>query len=48
MENNKQNQTEQQLPVNKVEDVEFAMENAAQEDLEALARAEQADQRQES
>ncbi|MFC6332048.1 YfhD family protein [Paenibacillus septentrionalis] len=41
-----QEQRHKNLPVNKVEDVEFSRELADQEDLEALERAEKADRRQ--
>jgi len=47
---NKQNQNEQQkkLPINKIEDVEFSMEQADHDDMKALDRSEQAERRQES
>lgn len=44
----KENQAKKQLPINKVEDVEFSQELADQEDLEALKRAQEADRRQQS
>lgn len=37
----------QDMPVGKNEDVEFSLEEADQDDLEALRRAEEADRRQE-
>jgi hypothetical protein len=40
-------QKNNQLPVEKNEDVEFSRELADREDLEAVARAESADERQE-
>jgi len=47
---NKQNQNEMQknLPINKIEDVEFSMDQADQDDMKALERSEQAERRQES
>lgn len=44
----KEKQQSKQLPINKVEDVEFSLEQADEDDLEALARAEAADRRQEN
>lgn len=46
--NEKKNQGKEQLPINKVEDVEFSQDLADQEDLEALQRAQEADRRQEN
>ncbi|MCM3631819.1 YfhD family protein [Paenibacillus camelliae] len=44
----KQNQSQKKLPINGIEDVEFSMELADEEDMEALERMEQADRRQDS
>jgi hypothetical protein len=41
-------QAKRKLPINKNEDVEFSRELADQEDKEAQARADKADQRQQS
>jgi len=47
--NNRDNQKKaNSLPIAKNEDVEFAMDEADQADLDALARAEAADARQEN
>lgn len=46
--NNNEKENKKQLPTNKVEDVEFSIEQADQEDLEALERSEKADSRQDS
>ncbi len=40
-------QSNKQVPVEKNEDIEFSRELADQEDMEAVARAESADERQE-
>ncbi|WP_152392128.1 YfhD family protein [Paenibacillus guangzhouensis] len=49
MNNNRDNQKKaNNLPIAKNEDVEFAMDEADQADLDALARAEAADARQEN
>lgn len=45
---NKNQHVKNQLPIAKNEDVEFAMEAADEDDLEALARAKAADARQEN
>ncbi|URN93960.1 MAG: YfhD family protein [Candidatus Pristimantibacillus lignocellulolyticus] len=45
---NKDNEQKKAIPSSKNEDVEFAIDQADQNDLEALKRAEAADQRQES
>lgn len=48
MENKKHNENmNKELPTSRVEDVEFSMDLADAEDMEALERAEQADRRQE-
>ena len=47
MKKKEERQHEKQLPLNKVEDVEFSLELADTEDLEALKRSQQADKRQE-
>lgn len=44
----KEQENQKQLPINKVEDVEFSLDQADKEDLEALERSKQADKRQES
>ncbi|MFD0616293.1 YfhD family protein [Paenibacillus sp. GCM10027629] len=49
MDNHRENQKKaNNLPIAKNEDVEFAMDEADQADLDALARAEAADARQEN
>ncbi|WP_408635325.1 YfhD family protein [Paenibacillus selenitireducens] len=48
MARNKDEQAKHQLPISKNEDVEFALEAADEDDLEALERAKAADARQEN
>lgn len=45
---NNEKETNKQLPINKSEDVEFSLDQADQEDLEALERSQKADDRQET
>lgn len=45
---NSDKENKKQLPINKVEDVEFSIDQADQEDLEALERSKKADKRQQS